>query len=384
MSSVHRQPGRPFYFCAFYDQHGRRHFRSTKTANRKQAERICAAMQKAAYDARLGKLTADRARAIVEEAVADIAEVSGVQVPRQTIRTYLDGWLAAKSATKSTLTRYRGIVDAFLKHLEAKADYSLQALSDADVQTFRDKLAAKVAPGTVNTYLKVIRVALGRAVKKNLLTRSPALSVDKLGGTKHQRQPFTVTQLKKILKAATEEWQTMILVGLYTGLRLSDCANLTAANLNLLEGEITLTEKKTKRTRTLEVAKPLREHLEALDLGDNPVAPLCPTLVGKPETWLSNEFYDLLSNEGLVPIRDHKSTDKGRDSRRTQSPLTFHSLRHTAVSLLKNAGVSDAVARDIIGHESAAVSRVYTHIEAATRRKALNKLPDVTEPDVDE
>jgi hypothetical protein len=38
------------------------------------------------------------------------------------------------------------------------------------------------------------------------------------------------------------------------------------------------------------------------------------------------------------------------------------------------------VARDIIGHESEAVSRNYTHIEAETKRSALDKLPDVTAP----
>jgi hypothetical protein len=36
------------------------------------------------------------------------------------------------------------------------------------------------------------------------------------------------------------------------------------------------------------------------------------------------------------------------------------------------------VARDIIGHESAAISRHYTHIDEETKRKALAKLPDVT------
>jgi hypothetical protein len=45
--------------------------------------------------------------------------------------------------------------------------------------------------------------------------------------------------------------------------------------------------------------------------------------------------------------------------------------------LLKNAGVSDAVARDIIGHESEAVSRNYTHIDLATKRKAVDAMPDV-------
>jgi len=61
--------------------------------------------------------------------------------------------------------------------------------------------------------------------------------------------------------------------------------------------------------------------------------------------------------------------------RREASETSFHSLRHTAVSLLKNAGVSDAVARDLVGHESAEVSRLYTHIEDRVKLEALNKLP---------
>jgi integrase len=57
--------------------------------------------------------------------------------------------------------------------------------------------------------------------------------------------------------------------------------------------------------------------------------------------------------------------------------LSFHSLRHTATSLLKNAGVSQAVAMEFIGHESEAISQHYTHIEAATMRSAAEKLPNI-------
>jgi hypothetical protein len=71
--------------------------------------------------------------------------------------------------------------------------------------------------------------------------------------------------------------------------------------------------------------------------------------------------------------------DPGADlsPRRELNALSFHSLRHTATSLLKNAGVSDVVARDIIGHESEAVSRNYTHIDMETKRKAVDGMPDV-------
>ena len=52
--------------------------------------------------------------------------------------------------------------------------------------------------------------------------------------------------------------------------------------------------------------------------------------------------------------------------------------RNVHLAKLKNAGVSDVIARDIIGHESEAISRNYTHIETETKRLALDSMPDVT------
>ena len=81
----------------------------------------------------------------------------------------------------------------------------------------------------------------------------------------------------------------------------------------------------------------------------------------------------------MVPPRTHKAKGKGRGSKRTLNEVSFHCLRHTATSLLKRAGVSDAVAADLIGHDSAAISQSYTHIDQQTKRGALNKLPDITQ-----
>ena len=60
------------------------------------------------------------------------------------------------------------------------------------------------------------------------------------------------------------------------------------------------------------------------------------------------------------------------------SEISFHSLRHSAVTLLKAAGVSDFIAREIIGRESAAVSRQYSHLSTEHKRNAMRNLPDVT------
>jgi hypothetical protein len=46
---------------------------------------------------------------------------------------------------------------------------------------------------------------------------------------------------------------------------------------------------------------------------------------------------------------------------------------------MKNAGISVAIVQDIIGHESAAISANYTHIDDAAKRTALSAMPDVME-----
>jgi len=378
MASIHRQYGRPYWFVSYFDQNGRRRHKSTKTTNRKEAEILANKVERDEREAKHGRYTETRARRTIEEFVEEIALRSGTPIARQTARQYFTSWMEGKAGSAGTLTRYRGIVDFFLKFLGEKARGPLAGISDADVQKFRDSLKRSVTSGTVNTYLKVIRVAFNHAVKKKLVDSNPATGVDNLDRQdRHRRRPFTLGEFKTLFGNASSEWRTMLANGLYTGLRLSDCAGLTAANLDLASAHYTLTEKKTQRTRSVPIANPLLEYLMTLDLGDDPQAPLCPALYGKPETWLSNQFYDLMSSSGLVSKRDHISKGKGRGNRRLQSAITFHSLRYTATSLLKNAGVSDVVARDIIGHESEAVSRNYTVIDEGTKRDALNKLPKV-------
>ena len=77
-----------------------------------------------------------------------------------------------------------------------------------------------------------------------------------------------------------------------------------------------------------------------------------------------------MADVGLMPARTHRKTGDGRSVKRAQNEISFHCLRHTATSLLKNAGVSDAVAQEFIGHDSPEISRNYTHIETSALRKA--------------
>lgn len=389
MSSLVKQKNRPFWYCRFRGADGTEHTRSTKTTSRKAARIICAQWEEAAQLGRRNKLTPDRARRVIEEGVAKLVEQCGEALPNSTIRAFLHCWLSEKksAAAEGTYSRYEGIIRRFLEHLGARADESLASLSKRDVLEFRDALAGRVSRGTVNTYLKVLRVALGRAVREEILLKNPAALVDKMTtGDRQSRRAFTLPELRKLMAGATQDWRTMIMLSLYSGgQRLGDVANLRWSNLDTVARELTLVTSKTGRTIILPLAGPLLSYLETLEAGDDPKAPLCPALAGQPESWLSNQFYELMASVGLVSSRsvhnaereDYRGPKKGRHSRRKLSEISFHSLRHTATTLLKNEGVSDAVARDIVGHDSVAVSRSYTHIDQETKRAALAKLPDL-------
>jgi integrase len=388
MSSVHKVGSKPNWICFFTDHTGRRRGKTTGTTDRAEAIRICYEIQKIEDKARNGRITEDRARRIIGSVVADILEASGSKLERQSIAEHFTSWLKAREheTAAGTFARYSGVVAMFLKFLGAKRTADLESLQSTDIERYRATMIGKVSNATVNTHLKVLRVCLEKAVKKNVFEKNPARLVDNLDPSKrHRRDAFKLEELKRVLKVANEEWRGLILVCLYTGMRLSDGANLTWANVDLTaengKGEIVMGEKKKGgKTINFPIARPLRPHLEKLPSADDPLTPIFANLSEKPESWLSNQFHEIMALAGLVKsrkIHEKKVDGKGRGAQRVLNRLTFHSLRHTATSLLKNAGVSDAIARDLIGHDSESVSRNYTHIDAETRRAALDKMPEV-------
>lgn len=86
---------------------------------------------------------------------------------------------------------------------------------------------------------------------------------------------------------------------------------------------------------------------------------------------VARQFAEILAAAGLRPKKRHR---KGTGARACE-PLSFHSLRHTCVSMLHAANVPRAVAMEIAGHESTAVHRLYTHVGDDAMRDAIGKLP---------
>jgi len=172
----------------------------------------------------------------------------------------------------------------------------------------------------------------------------------------------------------------MILFGLYTGQRLGDIASLTWSNIDLERSEIRFITAKTGRTMILPMAPALAKHVLGLPAPDEAQTPLHSRAyeIVKREyrsSSLSNQFGDLLAQAGLREKKTHHKTRDGRSVRRQSTGLSFHSLRHSATSLLHEAGIPAAVAQAFVGHDSEAIHRTYTHIGLSNLRQAANTFP---------
>ncbi len=378
MASLTKKPLSRYWIACYTDASGKQRQRSTKSTVRKDAQRIAEEFEAAYRTA----LTEGQARRVI----ADIyEEVNGEKLPSSSIKSYFEQWVARKEVEtkKGTFARYKGTAKKFIEFMGDRANKDLVFISSKDVVGFRDSVARALTQSSANTDLKILRVALQQAWKDGLIQQNPAAQVDTLRITEERtsRRPFTVAEMQRLLKAADAEWKGIILTGFYTGQRLGDLVRLRWSQVNLEAGEIQFSTRKTGRRVLIPIVAPLLAHLRKIrggKTGDGALFPEAMTDVEKSEgdsRRLSGQFYHILVASGLAQKRSKSNTGKGHAAGRKTNPLSFHSLRHTATSMLKNAGVSEAVAMDIIGHDSREISLNYTKIESSAKRTALESLP---------
>jgi integrase len=338
-----------------------------------------------ALKARSGKLSVDAARDVIARGVSDVFTIANVEaLESHTVKSWCETWLQAKAieTEASSHARYARIIHRLLEFLGAKSDRDLSTLQASDIMRFRDREAKERSRATANLSVKVPRVCLGEAVRQGLLTVNPAARVKLLkSSTESKRRAFTLSEIKRILKACGDdaEWRGLVLFGLYLGQRLGDLARLTWRAVDLQHGEIAFTARKTGRRIVLPLVQPLADYLASLAASDDADASIFPRAASAKRTGsLSNQFREILVAAGLVEPRRNVSTGKGHSQAREVSEISFHSLRHSAVTMLKASGLSDFIAREIVRHESAAVSRQYSHLSTDDLRNAMQRLPDVT------
>ncbi len=138
---------------------------------------------------------------------------------------------------------------------------------------------------------------------------------------------------------------------------------------------------KTGRSVTIPLAAPILNYLVTQaatpDTSNTFVHPELAEAYAKSSSTASNQFTSLLVQCGLWKAASHSSKNKGRNTKREKSTLSFHSLRVTAVTMLYEAGFPAATVEEWVGHNSTEVHQTYIKIGRESLMKASSSLPAI-------
>jgi integrase len=382
MAFVFKNSNTTKWLAGFRDATGRRRNRSTGLVNteknRNKALKIAEEYETAGRTSR----TAQQVRRTI---CSLHKELTGEHLPNVTLRDHVEQWLKSKQTSVAPLTSqfYLGVCEKFLSHLGDEAKKEIGQITREEVEGFRDSLAERLAPKTVNHNVKVLRMIFRDARDRALIVDDPSEFVKTVKSRKVlERRPFTMKEIRLVLDHCDAEWRSMVLFGLYTGQRLGDIARFQWKDVDLRRKSISLVTSKTDKALTIPLPPDLHAHLVALPspISDSqPVHPNAHAIVteqGKTGH-LSNRFGAILAKAGLRKITTHKTTGKGRSAKRETNGLSFHSLRRSTATYLHEAGVPQSVAMALIGHDSADIHSIYVNVGEKALRAASKKLPSL-------
>ena len=341
--------------------------------------RICVEWDKAAEKARGGDLTSVQARKVLAEM---LAISSGESLCQFSVEAWMDQWLSSKegSAADSTMLRYRQVTRDFLTSMGGRAKTTLAGVSPGDIIRFRDDLRmVGRAVSSVNVIVKKILSAPFESARKlGYIPSNPVAGVDTLKDReetrKSGRDPFSQEEVDNLV-ASTEQksdWRGAIILAATTGLRLGDVANLTWKALDLDTGLIQVETQKTDAIVTLPAHPDFVDWLKTRTqgIGKAPVFPLLSSRYTGGRRGLSADFRAIMKKAEII-----SRTVERKGEGRTTFSKGFHSLRHTFITGLANAGIPADIRQKLAGHADAKTHAGYTHHENEIFREAIKKLP---------
>lgn len=340
-----------------------------------------------AKNKRLAQNTADAMEAASKEcasldkaidAVRASAELTGIAGRMPSIREYMTSHMPkGNSSHKKNVRRAVGI---FLDFLGASAIRRLDTLSVRQCKEFIEEQLKRVSYGTVKNYKGYIAYALRDALDEHLLLRNPMQSV-RIASIEYEgdhraikRLPFTREELNTIFTKFPSPWRELAMTSFLTGgQRMGDIALLKWESIDFLRNRIHFRTMKTGKEIIAPIIPELRDLLVKNKNDSEYVFPSMAQKYHRSPGGLSTNFSALLKTFGI--IEDTPSATKFE--RRTISRKSFHSLRHSVVSMMRtdNRFTAD-LTREIVGHESEDIERGYYTADDESKRNALAFLAD--------
>lgn len=290
--------------------------------------------------------------------------------PRLGRRTFGE-WAAQFEASRVNLertTRAQREVALRTHILPWFGDRPLGSITEMDVRAFLGELLRSgMAPSYATKHLRILSQILKAAVRNQLVPRNPCDGVEAPGEAPVEETTFlTPEELNRLVEAFEARFRPMVLLAGYRGLRFGELGGLRPRRVNLLLGKLEVVEALKEVAGQLYFGPPKHRRLRTIALPPFLVEALQHHLEAHPPR-----------NDLLFTNPDGSMLRRSNFDRRVWAPavrtagidprLTFHGLRHTAVSILIAQGASIVELAAIMGWSrstAVAMAMRYGHLFA--------------------
>jgi integrase len=304
---------------------------------------------------------------------------SYLEPSKTTLATFLGRWLdhVKSQVSPKSHERYSGIVNqniipalgavplAKLKPAQISAAYS------AALDNGRRDGSGGLAPRTVGHMHRVLKQALGQAVRWELLTRNPADAVDPPKVDWKPMQVYDVPQTAELIEAVRDTPLLVpTLLAVLCGLRRGEICALRWRNVDLVTGQISVVESLEQTKAGLRFKSPKSGKGRTVALSATIVGELRAHRVKRAEELLrlgvrlSDDHLVISHADGSVISPIYVSQHWARTIRTTSlAHLRFHDLRHAHATHLLANGVHPKVASERLGHSKVGITLdLYSHV----------------------
>lgn len=235
-------------------------------------------------------------------------------------------------------------------------------LEDAKIEHTERNKGRKLSRNSQAMYFKCLKMALDEAVADDIIPANPILSIKKKYRPSKEKSPkrefLTSEELKKFAEAdfPNDLLKRAFMIGCLTGLRHCDIRQMKWANVGVERNGvkcISLVQEKTNEPVDIPINDNIRKWLP--EKGD----------AKKSDLVFSGLITLGRSNEILPKWAEKLGIDKH---------ITFHVSRHTFAVLAIASGVDLYTVSKLLGHQSIAVTQIYTEVLDTSKEKAMERL----------
>jgi integrase len=328
------------------------------------------------------------ARAAAKELRERLKSGQPVQDSTDTLGRFAAEWIAtalAASERKATTKAMYGAITRSQIVSSALGAMPLGKITPRAVEGWLVGLRAKgLAASTLRIAHAILVAILATAVRDGLLGRNPAAAVKRPKVTRREADYLSSDQVRGVLSAAhSTRFAPLFALLVNTGLRRGEAlalqwsdVDLEAATLRVrgtvarVDGELTVTEPRTaKSKRTVPLSESAVRTLRAVRL-EQAQQQL------RASWWHSTGYvFTTRLGEPCDPRNALRAFKVAAKRAGLPASVGLHTLRHTAATMMLQAGVPLKIVSEILGHASVAITGdIYGHVAPEVSREAVAKL----------